>query len=60
MLVQRGVYWMVRALVTGVGARYPLWKIAAAHNAASDPRTSELTGVTIGPPMMIAASLRFT
>src|ERR1700738_4640618 len=31
-------------------------KIRAAHSVASEPRISELTGVTMGPPMMMAAS----
>lgn len=30
------------------------------HSVASEPRMIELTGVTIGPPMMIAVSLRAT
>ena len=43
-----------------VGSRQAFGQIGVAHSTASEPRMRELTGVTIGPPMMIAASLRFT
>src|SRR5262249_34171893 len=44
--------------------RQPLRKISqtclAAHNVASEPRRRLLTGVTIGPPITMATSFRFT